>query len=78
MKFLSYKKIYLDYASATPINKDIQKKMSFYESHFFANPSSIHSSGVKVNSVIDEARKKIADLLFVSKNEIIFTGSESE
>ena len=78
MKFLSHKKIYLDYASATPIDKEVQKKVSFYDSCFFANPSSIHSSGVKVNNVINEARKKIADLLFVNKNEIIFTGSGTE
>jgi cysteine desulfurase len=78
MKFLSHKKIYLDYASATPIDKEVQKKMSFYDSCFFANPSSIHSSGVKVNGVINEARKKIADLLFVNKNEIIFTSSGTE
>ena len=78
MKFLSNKTIYLDYSSATPVDKKVQKMMTLYESKFFANPSSIHSSGVKVKNIINDARTKIARLLFVNKDEIIFTGSGTE
>ena len=78
MKFLSNKIIYLDYSSATPVDKKVQKVMTLYESKFFANPSSIHSNGVKVKNIINDARTKIASLLFVSKDEIIFTGSGTE
>jgi len=78
MKFLSNKIIYLDYSSATPVDEKVQKMMTLYESKFFANPSSIHSSGVNVKNIINDARAKIASLLFVSKDEIIFTGSGTE
>jgi len=78
MKFLSNKIIYLDYSSATPVDEKVQKMMTLYESKFFANPSSIHSSGVNVKNIINDACAKIASLLFVSKDEIIFTGSGTE
>jgi cysteine desulfurase len=78
MKFLSNKIIYLDYSSATPVDEKVQKMMTLYESKFFANPSSIHSCGVNVKNIINDARAKIASLLFVSKDEIIFTGSGTE
>ena len=78
MRIFKHKTIYLDYASATPVDRDIQKSMSFCENVFFANPSSIHNDGVKVKNIINESRIKIAKLLFVNKNEIIFTGSGTE
>ena len=78
MKFRLNKKIYLDYASATPIDSGVVKLMSSYDKDFFANPSSIHKSGVIVAGLIDDARKRIAKLLFADKNEIIFTGSGTE
>lgn len=72
------KKIYFDYAGATPIDKDIFKKMYFYEREFFANPSSIFESGVKLRTEINEARKKIAKSINAHNDEIIFTGSGTE
>ena len=40
------KLIYLDYASATPLDEKVSKTMSPYESAHFANAGSIHSEGV--------------------------------
>jgi len=72
------KKIYLDYASATPIHEKVLKVMSLYNKDFFANATSIHSSGVKVRNVIEESRNKIASLINAHSDEIIFTGSGTE
>jgi cysteine desulfurase len=72
------KKIYLDYAGATPLDKDVVKEMLFYNRDFFANPSAIHQSGLKVRGVIDDARNKIAKLINAHSDEIIFTGSGTE
>ena len=51
--------------------------MAFTES-FFANPSAIHTSGVKVRQVIEKARNQIAKSINAHKDEIIFTGSGTE
>lgn len=71
-------KTYLDYASATPIDKRVLKLMSFYEKSLFANATSIHSGGVKSRAIIEEAREKIAKGMNAHSDEIIFTGSSTE
>ena len=78
MKKILYKNIYLDYASATPINKKVADLMFSHQSKFFANPSSIHKSGLEAHKVIEDARARIASLISAHKDEIIFTGSGSE
>jgi cysteine desulfurase len=78
MKTLTNKNIYLDYAGATPIDKKVAKKMSFYGQDFFANPSAIYKGGIKVRSVIEEARGKISKLINAHTDEIIFTSSGTE
>lgn len=74
----SKKKIYLDYAGATPIDRTILKKLYFYEKKFFANGSAIYNDGIKVRSIIEKERGKIAKLINAHSNEIIFTGSGTE
>ena len=71
------KLIYLDYASATPVDVSVQKSMDSFRS-FFANPSAIHKSGVLVRSVIESNREKIAKFINAHSDEIIFTGSGTE
>lgn len=72
------KNIYLDHAGATPIDKEVIKKMAFYEREFFANPSAVHEEGVKVRNIIEESRGKIAHLINAHNDEIIFSGSGTE
>lgn len=69
---------YLDYASATPIDKRVLKLMSSYDKDFFANATSIHKGGVRARMLIEEARKDIADGMNAHRDEIIFTGSSTE
>lgn len=78
MNILPNKKVYLDYASATPINREVIREMALYERKFFANPSAIHEEGVKVRDIIEEARGKIAKLINAHSDEIIFTSSGTE
>jgi len=78
MKFLSNKRIYLDYAGATQIDHNIAQKMAFCEKAFSSNPSAIYKSGVKARSVIEEGREKIAKLINAHSDEIVFTGSGTE
>jgi len=44
----------------------------------FNNPASIHTEGLKAEKAVEEARAKIAEILFAHPDEIIFTGSGTE
>ena len=57
-------KIYLDYASSALVSS--------------ANPSAIHELGVREKQKLERARKKIADILSVHPDEIIFTSGATE
>ncbi len=72
------RKIYLDYAATTPLDKEALKAMLPYFSDKFGNASSVHSFGQEAIAAIDQAREKIAKLLNCDFNEIIFTGSATE
>lgn len=70
-------KIYLDYAAATPLDPQVEKKMAQVQ-RYFANPSSIHALGRRSRQCIDEARNGFAKILKCNSNEIIFTHSGTE
>lgn len=78
MNIIKHKNIYLDHASSTPIDKQVGRYISKYSRYFFANPSAIHKEGVKVRQIIEQERKKIADLINAHSDEIIFTSSGTE
>lgn len=72
------KKIYLDYAATTPLDKDTLEKMQPYFGDEFGNPSSVHSLGQSAGEAIEKARQKIADFLNSQSSEIIFTSGATE
>lgn len=77
MELFKRKTIYLDYAGATPVEKEVLKEMQKCE-NLYANPSAIYQDGVSVRKVIEEARKNIAKEINAHSDEIIFTGSGTE
>jgi cysteine desulfurase len=77
-RFLSMKKIYLDYAATTPVRKEVLKEANPYFSEKFANASSFHSMGLEAKKAVKESRGKIAKILNCTPEEIIFTGSGTE
>ncbi|MEK7643825.1 MAG: cysteine desulfurase family protein [Patescibacteria group bacterium] len=72
------KKIYLDYAAATPVDPRVVAKMRPYFTEHFGNPSALYASGVKSRGDEDSARAKIAKILVARPDEIIFTGGGTE
>lgn len=72
------KRIYLDHAAATPIDSEVLRAMEPFFSTCFANPSALHKEGVEVRTAIEGARSKVASLLGVHGDEIIFTGGATE
>lgn len=71
------KKIYLDYAAATPVDPRVQRTMARAEK-IFGNASSGHWAGREAKKMIDESRIKIGRVLHCRPEEIIFTGSGTE
>ncbi|MCS7183737.1 MAG: cysteine desulfurase [Patescibacteria group bacterium] len=71
--------IYLDYASTTPLDKEVLREMKKYFIEYFGNPSSLHSFGQKALMAVDQSRELIKNLIQVDHfNEIIFTSSATE
>ena len=75
---MSRKRIYLDYASTTPLDPRALKAMLPYFREKFGNPSSIHSEGVAAKKALDAARKTVARILQARPDEIIFTSGGTE
>jgi len=73
--------IYLDYAAATPVYPEVSKKMMECLSidGFFGNPaSSSHHYGVDAQTLVQQARQDVADLIGATANEIIWTSGATE
>lgn len=70
--------IYLDYASTTPVLEEIIDSYTKLLKTEFANSSSIHSLGLKVNSYLEAARSQILNLFKRSEDQLIFTSGATE
>ena len=72
------KRVYLDNAATTPMAPEIIQMMSEMMKTHFANPSSVHSFGRESKTVVENARKSIANLLNTSPGSIFFTSGGTE
>ncbi|EHQ29039.1 cysteine desulfurase family protein [Mucilaginibacter paludis] len=71
-------RVYLDNAATTPVDPAVLKEMYQVMENHYGNPSSIHSHGREVRTLIEKARKTIAGLLHTSPAEIFFTSGGTE
>ncbi|BCR35775.1 cysteine desulfurase family protein [Mariniplasma anaerobium] len=72
------KEFYLDYAATTPLDNRVLDFMKPFLEHKFENPSSMHSHAIENKKAINQARKKVADALNASPDEIFFTSGGTE
>lgn len=72
------KRIYLDYAAATPLDPRVKEKMEPFFSEVFGNPSSVHKEGQDALKAIRYARQQVAELLHAQPEEIVFTSGTTE
>jgi cysteine desulfurase len=70
--------IYLDYNATTPLCDVAREAMLPYLDRHFGNPSSVHAAGRETRASIDNARDKLAGLLRIKPNEIVFTSGGTE
>lgn len=70
--------IYLDYASTTPIGKDVLHTYEKLLETSFANCDSLHDLGRENAKLMEQSRANIAQLLHVSPDEILFMAGASE
>lgn len=75
---MSRKRIYLDYATTTPVLPAIQKEMDRFAMTEFANPASLHTEGVIAKNALIRARQTAAQALHAHHDEIIFTSGGTE
>jgi cysteine desulfurase len=76
--FQKTQRIFMDYASTTPTDKRVVREMLPFFTKNFHNASALYKEGVCARNVIDEARKKIAQIVQSKTTEIIFTSSGTE
>lgn len=72
------RQIYLDHAATSPVHPDVIEAMLPVWQTDFGNPSSMHRWGQNANHHLEEARRKVAQLLNASPKEIFFTGCGTE
>ena len=70
--------IYLDYASTTPIDKEVLDTILPYFGNIYGNASSTHGVGDLANKAIIESQLNISNLIGSGKEEIYFTSGATE
>ena len=72
-------RIYLDHASAMPVDLRVFNYSKKFLTKTYGNPSSLYSSGLESKNAIEESREKIANFINAEDPKtIIFTGSATE
>ena len=71
-------RIYLDNAATTPLDPLVIEEMTAVMKNQYGNPSAIHAMGREVRTLVEKARKSVAQLLHASPSEIFFTSGGTE
>ncbi len=72
------KVIHLDYASTTPVGKEVLRVMLPYFRDEWANPNAIYTAGVRAREVVEQSRERIARMLRIRASGVLFTSGGTE
>ncbi len=72
------RRIYLDHNATTPLDAQVRKVMIRFLEQGQGNPSGIYKEGKDARTVIESARRSVANLLNTTAKRIVFTGGGSE
>jgi len=68
------KRIFLDYASITPVAKEVSKVMAKQ----YGNPSALYAEAIEAKEAVAKAKEKIAGVLHCRKDDMVFTSGGTE
>lgn len=71
-------RVYLDNAATTPVAPEVVDCMAELLKNNFGNPSSSHFYGRQSKAILENSRRKVAQLLNCQPSEIIFTSGGTE
>ncbi len=71
------KRVYFDYAAATPLDKSVSRAMQKVEP-FFANPSSNYQSGREAAKTMSQSKKTLGMQMGANADEIVLTSGATE
>ncbi len=72
------KRIFLDYASSTPVAPEVLNAMMPWVIENFVNPSALYSEALRAKEAVLSARENIANVLHIQKDEVVFTSGGTE
>ncbi len=72
------KRVYLDYAAATPLSKVALSAMQKVMKGSYANPSAIHKEGAAARVLVENARRDVAGAIQVRPEFVTFTSGGTE
>ncbi len=72
------KRIYLDYAAATPVRKEVLLAMKPFEDRQYGNASAVHGEGQVAREALRASRATVAKILRIKKDEVIFVSGGTE
>jgi len=70
--------VYFDHAATTYVDDVVLEEMQPYFSDIYANPSGLYAIGREVNGALEDARRRIAQILHTLPDTIFFTGGGTE
>ncbi len=71
-------RVYFDNAATTPLDPRVIESMTEVMQTVYGNPSSIHAEGRKAKTLVEQARRHVAQILGASIGEIFFTSGGTE
>lgn len=71
--------VYLDYNASAPVDARVLERMiEVYRSHYGNADSRTHTFGTDAKEIVANARKTIAEVLYIDSTDIIFTSGSTE
>ncbi len=71
-------RIYLDHTAAAPLAPEVMDSMLPYLQDKWESPGALYRSARALKREVDDARKRIAELLHGTANDVVFTSSGTE
>jgi cysteine desulfurase len=72
------RRVYLDHNASTPVHPEVVAEMLPFFGERFGNPSSVHGFGREARAGVDQARERVARVLGVAPDEIVFNSGGTE